>query len=102
MKETIFHFWNSMTHLLPELPFSSCQRIPLIPIKLTFRVLLGVKTHLFLFLLTRAQRTNEKPHQKPAGWKVIGYPGPSHHSGGYSAPQLIGEEPIKPVWELPH
>lgn len=37
-----------------------------------------------------------------AGWKVIGYPGPSHHSGGYTPEQLVGEEPIRPVWEQSH
>ncbi len=34
-----------------------------------------------------------------AGWKVIGYPGPSHHSGGYTPEQQVGEAPIRPIWE---
>ncbi len=38
-----------------------------------------------------------------SGWKVIGYPGPSHHAGGYSPAQLVGEAPIVPIWEhKPH
>jgi len=34
-----------------------------------------------------------------AGWRVTGHPGPSHHSGGYTPAQMLGEEPIRPVWE---
>lgn len=34
-----------------------------------------------------------------AGWKVVGYPGPRHHLGGYTPGQMRGEEPILPVWE---
>ena len=34
-----------------------------------------------------------------AGWKVVGYPGRQHHRGGYTKDQMIGKEPIVPVWE---
>ena len=34
-----------------------------------------------------------------AGWRVAGYPGPRHHLGGYSPEQMLGEAPIRPVWE---
>jgi len=32
------------------------------------------------------------------GWKVMGYPGPRHHMGGYTAAQMVGKEKIKAVW----
>ncbi len=38
-------------------------------------------------------------NQDYAGWKVIGYPGPSHHSGGYTPEQQVGDAPIHPIWE---
>jgi len=34
-----------------------------------------------------------------AGWRVTGYPGPRHHLGGYSADQMLGKAPVRPVWE---
>ncbi|MCZ6674612.1 MAG: hypothetical protein O7C75_16915 [Verrucomicrobia bacterium] len=34
-----------------------------------------------------------------AGWKVVGYPGPRHQAGGYTPGQMVGEEPIRPIWE---
>lgn len=34
-----------------------------------------------------------------AGWKVVGYPGRQHHRGGYTKEQMIGKEPIVPVWK---
>jgi gluconate 2-dehydrogenase gamma chain len=33
------------------------------------------------------------------GWQLAGYPGPRHHSGGYSEAQMIGEEAISPIWK---
>jgi gluconate 2-dehydrogenase gamma chain len=33
-----------------------------------------------------------------AGWKVVGYPGPRHHLGGYSPDQMLGRAKIKTVW----
>ncbi len=34
-----------------------------------------------------------------AGWKVAGYPGRQHHRGGYTKDQMLGKEPIVPVWK---
>ena len=34
-----------------------------------------------------------------AGWKVVGYPGPAHHRGGYTPAQMIGQEKIVPIWD---
>ena len=34
-----------------------------------------------------------------AGWKVVGYPGRQHHRGGYTKDQMLGKEPIIPVWK---
>jgi gluconate 2-dehydrogenase gamma chain len=33
------------------------------------------------------------------GWKVAGYPGRQHHRGGYTKEQMLGKEPIVPVWK---
>ena len=33
-----------------------------------------------------------------AGWKVVGYPGPRHHLGGYTPDQMMGRAKIKTVW----
>jgi gluconate 2-dehydrogenase gamma chain len=33
------------------------------------------------------------------GWKVVGYPGRQHHRGGYTTDQMLGKEPIVPVWK---
>lgn len=33
------------------------------------------------------------------GWKVVGYPGRQHHRGGYTKDQMLGKEPIVPVWK---
>jgi len=32
------------------------------------------------------------------GWKVVGYPGPRHHVGGYTPDQMLGRAKIKTVW----
>jgi len=32
------------------------------------------------------------------GWKVVGYPGPRHHVGGYTPDQMMGRAKIKTVW----
>ncbi len=34
-----------------------------------------------------------------AGWKLVGYPGPRHHAGGYTAEQMLGLAEIEPVWK---
>jgi gluconate 2-dehydrogenase gamma chain len=34
-----------------------------------------------------------------AGWKHVGYPGPSHARGGYTKEQMLGQAPIRAVWE---
>ena len=33
-----------------------------------------------------------------AGWKLMGYPGPRHHRGGYTPPQMIGKAKIETIW----
>ncbi len=33
------------------------------------------------------------------GWKVVGYPGRQHHRRGYTKEQMLGKEPIVPVWK---
>ena len=33
-----------------------------------------------------------------AGWKLVGYPGPRHHLGGYTPDQMLGRARIKTVW----
>jgi gluconate 2-dehydrogenase gamma chain len=34
-----------------------------------------------------------------AGWKTLGYPGASHHRGGYTPAQMVGAEKLVAVWE---
>ena len=31
-------------------------------------------------------------------WKLVGYPGPRHHLGGYSPEQMLGKARIKAIW----
>ena len=33
-----------------------------------------------------------------AGWKLMGYPGPRHHTGGYTPQQMIGKAKIETIW----
>jgi gluconate 2-dehydrogenase gamma chain len=33
-----------------------------------------------------------------SGWRVVGYPGPRHHAGGYTPAQMLGQEKIRAVW----
>ena len=33
-----------------------------------------------------------------AGWKLVGYPGPRHQTGGYTAEQMKGAAPIVAIW----
>ncbi len=32
------------------------------------------------------------------GWKLMGYPGPRHHLGGYTPEQMLGQAKVKTVW----
>lgn len=32
------------------------------------------------------------------GWKLVGYPGPRHHAGGYTLEQMKGAAPIEAIW----
>jgi gluconate 2-dehydrogenase gamma chain len=32
------------------------------------------------------------------GWKLVGYPGPRHHQGGYTPDQMLGRAKIRTVW----
>ena len=34
-----------------------------------------------------------------AGWRAVGFPGPVHHLGGANAAQMLGKEPLKPIWD---
>ena len=33
------------------------------------------------------------------GWKLLGYPGPRHHAGGFTPEQMLGKTSIQSVWE---
>ena len=33
-----------------------------------------------------------------AGWKLMGFPGPLHMVGGVTPEQMIGRQPVMPVW----
>jgi gluconate 2-dehydrogenase gamma chain len=32
------------------------------------------------------------------GWKLVGYPGPRHHLGGYRPDQMLGKAKLKTIW----
>jgi hypothetical protein len=33
-----------------------------------------------------------------AGWKLVGYPGPRHHLGGYTPEQMLGRAKLRTIW----
>ena len=33
------------------------------------------------------------------GWKLVSYPGPRHHAGGYTPQQMLGEARIEAIWD---
>ena len=55
-----------------------------------------VRVHVLLGFLSHPKYGGNRGF---AGWRVAGYPGPRHHRGGYSAEQLTGAAPIRPIWE---
>ena len=55
-----------------------------------------VRAHTIIGFLADPKYGGNRDH---AGWRVTGYPGPRHHLGGYSPRQMLGEEPVRPVWE---
>ena len=54
-----------------------------------------VRAHTILGFLADPAYGGNRDH---AGWRVVGYPGPSHHAGGYTAAQMLGEAPIRAIW----
>jgi gluconate 2-dehydrogenase gamma chain len=54
-----------------------------------------VRNHTVLGFLADPKYGGNRDH---AGWKVIGYPGPRHRSGGYTTKQTRGEADIPTVW----
>jgi len=55
-----------------------------------------VRTHTIIGLLADAKYGGNQDY---VGWKVVGYPGPRHHVGGYTPAQMLGREPIRPIWD---
>lgn len=55
-----------------------------------------VRAHTLIGFLSDPKYGGNKDH---VGWKVMGYPGPRHHAGGFTPAQMQGKAPIKAVWE---
>jgi gluconate 2-dehydrogenase gamma chain len=55
-----------------------------------------VRVHTLIGFLSDPKYGGNHDH---IGWKVIGYPGPRHHAGGFTPDQMQGKAPIKGVWE---
>jgi gluconate 2-dehydrogenase gamma chain len=37
-------------------------------------------------------------NQNYVGWKLLGYPGPRHHRGGYTPDEMLGKRKIAAIW----
>lgn len=55
-----------------------------------------VRAHTLIGFLSDPKYGGNHDH---VGWKLIGYPGPRHHAGGFTPEQMQGKAPIKAVWE---
>ena len=55
-----------------------------------------VRTHTIIGFLADPKYGGNRDY---AGWRVVGYPGPRHEAGGYTPAQMLGQEPIRPIWE---
>lgn len=58
-----------------------------------------VRTHTIIGFLADPKYGGNRDH---AGWKVVGYPGPRHPAGGYTPEQMVGLQPIRPIWGEEH
>jgi gluconate 2-dehydrogenase gamma chain len=54
-----------------------------------------VRAHTILGLLADPKYGGNRDY---AGWKLVRYPGPRHHLGGYTPDQMLGRARIKTVW----
>jgi gluconate 2-dehydrogenase gamma chain len=54
-----------------------------------------VRLHTILGFLADPEYGGNRDH---AGWKLVGYPGPAHHEGGYSELEQQGSMPLRTVW----
>ena len=55
-----------------------------------------VRTHTIIGFLADPKYGGNRDY---VGWKVAGYPGPRHVAGGYTPAQMLGREPVRPIWE---
>lgn len=54
-----------------------------------------VRAHVLIGFLADPRHGGNRDH---AGWRLVGYPGPRHHRGGYTPAQMMGREKIRTVW----
>ena len=54
-----------------------------------------IRAHTLIGMLAEPGYGGNRNH---AGWRLTGYPGPRHHTGGYTSKQMLGEAPIRPIW----
>ena len=57
-----------------------------------------VRAHTIIGFLADPKHGGNRDH---TGWRVVGYPGPRHAGGGYTPQQMLGQEPIRAVWDEP-
>ena len=55
-----------------------------------------VRAHTVMGFLSDPEHGGNRDY---TGWKALGYPGASHHRGGYTPAQMLGTEKILAVWE---
>jgi gluconate 2-dehydrogenase gamma chain len=55
----------------------------------------SVRAHTLIGLLADPRYGGNRGY---TGWKLVGYPGPSHHLGGYTPEQLLGRATLRTVW----
>lgn len=54
-----------------------------------------LRAHTLIGLLADPRYGGNRDH---IGWKLVGYPGPRHHAGGYTPEQMKGSATIDAVW----
>jgi len=55
----------------------------------------AVRVHTIIGFLADPKYGGNRDH---VGWKLVGYPGPSHMRGGYTPEQMLGTEEVTAIW----
>lgn len=54
-----------------------------------------IRFHTLLGFIADPRHGGNRDH---AGWKLMGFPGPMHELGGVSPAQMLGTQPVIPIW----